>query len=351
MSCAKICNVLLSHTAPKQDLETCNALSCFVRSAALPPLCTVEFPPTTPCTSSKAHRLPLPLHTFPQAIPPPMKEAYRMEASSMINIRWWAKDYELPALMAVPAPGFPWWHPKESQAVRERVQLPCEVYEYLELTTSIEFTLEEDDRWILTPGPIRVKPDCTLYLCSPGVTVCPGLRAQPQKKHPLSRDAPVTPTPKDIKNKGLPEPAQKRRQVIELSDSEDDLDLPPQPLAKTNASEEAQQPTPLYLCQTLRLGVVLHFRLPPVSPPIASLKTLQLLLSSHAPHIVDISILTPKKALRSNAFEQFSESIFKSQVFLPPPIQSLLPDVLFLAIKYLSIGPGYLETNRKEDGL
>ncbi|KAJ6561102.1 hypothetical protein DFH09DRAFT_1083080 [Mycena vulgaris] len=345
MSCAKIRNVLLSHTAPKQDLETCNALSCFLES---PPSSSSSphISPSHPTSYGPYGRMVAPnvankLRNHDFSLSPShrgQKEAYRMEASYMINIRWWAKDYELPALMAVPAPGFPWWHPKESQAVRERVQLPCEVYEYLELTTSIEFTLEEDDRWILTPGPIRVKPDCTLYLRSPGVTVCPGLRAQPQKKHPLSRDAPVTPTPKDIKNKSLPEPAQKRRQVIELSDSEDDLDLPPQPVFSLSQSAWPLMyacdmdlgfkqmvaldgkpsihfkdvfgsdwhsstysdnvpawrgaPKP-FLAAAIRAGhsSVLHFRLPPVSPPIASLKTLQLLLSSHAPHIVDISIL------------------------------------------------------------
>ncbi|KAJ6457469.1 hypothetical protein DFH09DRAFT_1115799 [Mycena vulgaris] len=98
------------------------------------------------------------------------KEAYRMEAACIIYIKWWIKNNERPILLAVPAPSFPWFHPKDCQALCDRVGLPCDVYEYLQLSTPIEFTLEEDDSWILTPGPIRVKPDITLYLRSPNVT-------------------------------------------------------------------------------------------------------------------------------------------------------------------------------------
>ncbi|KAJ6545107.1 hypothetical protein DFH09DRAFT_1282210 [Mycena vulgaris] len=173
------------------------------------------------------------------------KEAYRMEAACIIYIKWWIKNNERPILLAVPAPSFPWFHPKDCQALRDRVGLPCDVYEYLQLSTPIEFTLEEDDSWILTPGPIRVKPDITLYLRSPNVTVCSELRggSHSQKhKRALSIEPPSTPTP-ITRNKNTrstsPGPSTKKSKIVILN--------PPLSLADAPAGRRSAWPL-LFAC-------------------------------------------------------------------------------------------------------
>ncbi|KAJ7498857.1 hypothetical protein FB451DRAFT_1427210 [Mycena latifolia] len=109
------------------------------------------------------------------------KEAYRLEAACMITVKWWLQD---------------------CSAITTRVGDSCNTYEYLQLEQAIEFTLEIDDCWILTPSAIKVKPAMILYLRSPGVKLCFGLRIQALRKNKkralsaASLDTPTTPTKK-----------------------------------------------------------------------------------------------------------------------------------------------------------
>ncbi|KAJ7091508.1 hypothetical protein B0H15DRAFT_799955 [Mycena belliarum] len=81
------------------------------------------------------------------------KEAYRLEAACMITVKWWLEDNATPIVFSVPVTGFPWFHPKDCSAITER----------------LEFTLADDDCWILTPTAVRVKADSIIYMRRPGV--------------------------------------------------------------------------------------------------------------------------------------------------------------------------------------
>ncbi|KAJ6498217.1 hypothetical protein DFH09DRAFT_1103287 [Mycena vulgaris] len=108
------------------------------------------------------------------------REVYRKANMNTIKIKWWTTDDMPPDVLAVAAPNFPWFLPKDSEAIIKLVGLDnCTTYAYW-----------DGQDWILTDVAMQVKANTTSFIRSPHVKVCPG---GPQPKRRLS-DA-DTPTP------------------------------------------------------------------------------------------------------------------------------------------------------------
>ncbi|KAJ7196444.1 hypothetical protein C8J57DRAFT_1546732 [Mycena rebaudengoi] len=153
------------------------------------------------------------------------KEVYRLEASCMIKVKWWFSDNDRPHFFSVPVPSFPWFHPKDCPLITQKVGLPCLFFDLLPVSTqSLESSSLEDDEWVSTAVAVKVKPDDILYMRSPNVTVCIGLRPQ-RNKRPLSPESrPISQlngldSPSPLKRKKMSE-----SDVIEISDTSDNED-------------------------------------------------------------------------------------------------------------------------------
>ncbi|KAJ7481126.1 hypothetical protein B0H11DRAFT_2233038 [Mycena galericulata] len=151
-------------------------------------------------------------------------EAYRMEAQITIKAKYWVTNVKGPITFSAPVPNYPWWHPKDCITITDRLNLPCEAYERLDTTDHLlATTSEESDEWITSRGPIKVKPDMTLYLREPGVDTCLGLR--PLRKRVLSDPQESGPS------SSTPSPSKRGRtsQIITDVDNSDDeqVTLPP----------------------------------------------------------------------------------------------------------------------------
>ncbi|KAJ7266505.1 hypothetical protein C8J57DRAFT_1510622 [Mycena rebaudengoi] len=106
-----------------------------------------------------------------------------------------------------------------------KVGLPCLFFDLLPVSTqSLESSSLEDDEWVSTAVAVKVKPDDILYMRSPNVTVCIGLRPQ-RNKRPLSPESrPISQlngldSPSPLKRKKMSE-----SDVIEISDTSDNED-------------------------------------------------------------------------------------------------------------------------------
>ncbi|KAJ6521238.1 hypothetical protein B0H10DRAFT_1975137, partial [Mycena sp. CBHHK59/15] len=87
----------------------------------------------------------------------------------------------------VPVPLFPWFHPQDCEAMTSKLHIPCTTYDILDtISNPLETTLEEDDEWVTTSAATKVKPNMILYLRSPDVDTCVGLRSEPMRKRLLS---------------------------------------------------------------------------------------------------------------------------------------------------------------------
>ncbi|KAF8205738.1 hypothetical protein K438DRAFT_1818422 [Mycena galopus ATCC 62051] len=118
-------------------------------------------------------------------------EAYRMESQTMIKVKYWVKS-DLPAItFSVPVPNYPWFHPKTCPTITTRLSslnISCDSYEILDTTLNpLESTSTDTDKWVTTGSATKVKADMTLYLRSPGVETCPGLRPATPRKRILSQ--------------------------------------------------------------------------------------------------------------------------------------------------------------------
>ncbi|KAJ7212738.1 hypothetical protein C8J57DRAFT_1539076 [Mycena rebaudengoi] len=154
------------------------------------------------------------------------KEVYRLEASCMIKVKWWFSDTDRPHFFSVPVPSFPWFHPMDCPLITQKVGLPCLFFDLLPVSTqSLESSSPEDDEWVSTAVAVRVKPDDILYMRSPNVTVCSGLRRPQRNKRPLSPESrPISQSnildsPSPLKRKKMSE-----SDVIEISDTSDNED-------------------------------------------------------------------------------------------------------------------------------
>jgi hypothetical protein len=134
-------------------------------------------------------------------------EAYRMESQTMIKIKYWVKVFitslhtsqahylhsqndQSAITFFVPVPNYPWFHPKACTTITSRLSvldLSCDNYEILDVVANpLETTSEDEDEWVMTGSATKVKPNMTLYLRSPGVDCCLGLRPTTPRKRALS---------------------------------------------------------------------------------------------------------------------------------------------------------------------
>ncbi|KAJ7181656.1 hypothetical protein C8R43DRAFT_1117019 [Mycena crocata] len=134
-------------------------------------------------------------------------EAYRLEAQHMIRVKYWIKNNQRAFTFDVPVTNFPWFHPKDSDTITGKIK---------------QTTLEEDDEWVVTSTATRVKPNTTLYMRSPDVDTCLGLRPDPMvHKHQLSESqetpaSPASSTPSPSKR------SRSNRQPIFVLDNDSD---------------------------------------------------------------------------------------------------------------------------------
>ncbi|KAK6984206.1 hypothetical protein R3P38DRAFT_3232174 [Favolaschia claudopus] len=197
-------------------------------------------------------------NTFTLAPPSRLQtEAYRMESKVTITIKYWAKDNQRPLTFLVPVPGFPRFHPKDCELMTSTLHLALATYAILKLDAPLETSSEEQDEWLITSIPTVVKPNSTLYMRSPEVTVCLGLR-------PDAAEPPMTPNPSPSSSAkrsasrepdpGTPSPAKRTRPGFSLrpreaSSGEDDDDdvvlLSPQTLTPTKPKINASHPDSL----------------------------------------------------------------------------------------------------------
>jgi hypothetical protein len=77
-----------------------------------------------------------------------------------------------------------------------KIGLSLTTYEILDVATNpLDTTPEEEDEWVTTSASTIIKPNITLYMRSPGVEVCLGLRS---RKRALSivPEPPFLPSPR-----------------------------------------------------------------------------------------------------------------------------------------------------------
>ncbi|KAJ7770705.1 hypothetical protein B0H16DRAFT_1516303 [Mycena metata] len=133
-------------------------------------------------------------------------ESYRMETKNLIKVKYWVNDDERPHIFSVPVPAFPYFHPKDCETITKKLGIPCASYDILDVTPHLlEITLEEDDEWITTSTATLVKPNTTLYLRSPTVRRCLGLRV---RKRAIS-EVPHSPT--QSRDSSTPSPTKRPR--------------------------------------------------------------------------------------------------------------------------------------------
>ncbi|KAJ7018048.1 hypothetical protein C8F04DRAFT_1278324 [Mycena alexandri] len=128
-------------------------------------------------------------------------EAYRMETTNLIKVKYWVNDNDRAQIFSVPVPAFPYFHPKDCETITTKLGISCVSYDILDVTPHLlETTLEEEDEWITTSTATLVKPNTTLYMRLPTVQHCLGLRTRKRAisevpDSPTQSLAPATPSP------------------------------------------------------------------------------------------------------------------------------------------------------------
>ncbi|KAJ7080379.1 hypothetical protein B0H15DRAFT_856913 [Mycena belliarum] len=137
-------------------------------------------------------------------------EAYRMESQHTVKVKFWVKNNERPLIFNVPVTSYPFFHPKDYEVITTRVGLPCTSYDFLDTVAHpLDSTAGDEDEWITTSMPTRVKPDMTLYMRTPDVNTFLGLRSESPRKRPLS---PAPDGPRSSPSPSLPStPSPKKR--------------------------------------------------------------------------------------------------------------------------------------------
>jgi hypothetical protein len=124
------------------------------------------------------------------------RDRYQKESEIVIDVKWWnevcnfsvatfirhlttllQQDDQPPLKFLVPAPEYPYFHPKDSSIISDVIGLSnCKNYSFFDTTTGF---------WTFTSLPQRVKARATLYLRSRDVSICPGLDYQGGKSVPV----------------------------------------------------------------------------------------------------------------------------------------------------------------------
>ncbi|KAJ7030053.1 hypothetical protein C8F04DRAFT_741432 [Mycena alexandri] len=167
-------------------------------------------------------------------------EAYRMESKHMIKVKYWTKDDERALNFSVPVTAYPYFHPKDCDAITTKLGRSCTSYDILDTVTNPgETTLEEDDEWVTTSAATMVKPNVTLYLRLPDVKICLGLRS---RKRVISEveEPPTTPSPSPA---STPSPTKRARsQHTPDAHLEDRYSPSPSPSKQASSSSHRVDP-------------------------------------------------------------------------------------------------------------
>ncbi|KAJ6561923.1 hypothetical protein B0H19DRAFT_1143024 [Mycena capillaripes] len=250
---------------PRPSHKRCSQKFCKECCLATSVQCRVITHNETPTPSPSSLQL-VPAESFARMIPPEygikiaqnsfdvslssrmQSEAYRLESKHTITVKYWAEDTKRHFLFIVPAPGYPRFHPKDCEPMTTKIGLPLTTYEILDTAANpLDTTPEEEDEWVTTSAPTIVKPNITLYMRSPGVEVCLGLRS---RKRALSNvpEPPFSPSPSPA---NTPSPSKRTRSDLVTNAYEDDNIslLPPSPTVIRFASSSllpvAQPESPL----------------------------------------------------------------------------------------------------------